>query len=91
MKKTKKELFGELTEMYVCEKCGKEFIDSKEAARAQKAVWSKMREERKVIKFGGSSAITIPKKPNSFFPRGSVVEIDFDLGKKELKVKKVHD
>lgn len=91
MKKKKQELFGEVTEMYVCENCGKEFIDSKEAARAQKAIWSRVREERKVIKFGGSNAITIPKKLNDLFPTGSVVEIDFDAGTKELRVKKLHN
>ena len=91
MIKKKKEIFGELTEMYVCNKCGKEFIDSKEAERAQKSIWSKIREERKVIKFGGSNAITIPKKLEKIFPKGSVVEIDFEPEKKELIVKKIHD
>ncbi len=88
MKEEIKEMFGEKTKFLACKKCGEELIGIKEAIRMQEKLLPKIDEDRKVIKVGGSIAVTLPSQLDTIFKPGSTVHINFDSKNMELRVKK---
>jgi len=81
-------MFGEKTRSFVCKKCGEELIGIKEAIRVQEKLLPEIDESRKVIKVGGSAAVTLPSKLGTIFKPGSTVHVNFNAKKMELTIRK---
>lgn len=81
-------LFGEKIKIYVCSRCGNKLIPLKEAVKVQEKVIPKVETQRKLVKFGGSIAVTLPKELKNIFKKGEKVRVFFDPHEMELRIKK---
>lgn len=88
MKKKFERIYGEETRVFVCSKCGEELVLLKDAIKLQEKLLPKIETTRKLVKFGGSIAVTIPKELKAVFRKGDKVKVFFDPSSMELRVKK---
>ncbi len=88
MKEKEDTLFGESVKIYVCGRCGNKLVPLKEAIRVQQKVIPKVETTRKLVQFGGSIAVTLPKQLKSIFKKGEKVKVHFDPKEMELVIKK---
>ena len=88
MKETESMLFGEKVKTYVCDRCRNKLIPLKEMIKIQQKIIPKIETSRKLVQFGGSIAVTLPKELKSFFRKGETVKVCFDPNEMELKIKK---
>ncbi len=88
MKIRTERIFGENVKVKVCGSCGNRLVSLDEAIKLQEKIVPRLHVEKKIIKIGNSSAITIPKDIQSFFLPGSKVSLDFDPKNMEIKIKK---
>jgi hypothetical protein len=89
MKEKKDTLFGESIKIYVCERCGNKLVPLKEVIKVQQKVIPKVETFRKLVQFGGSIAVTLPKELKSVFRKGEKVRVYFDPTEMELRVRKI--
>ncbi len=88
MKVRAEKIFGENVKVKVCENCGNKLVSLNEAIKLQEKIVPRLHIEKRIIKVGNSSAITIPKVIQSFFLPGSKVSLDFDPKNMEIKIKR---
>lgn len=81
-------MFGESVKAKVCPSCGYRLVKIEEAIRLQEKLLPKIHMEKRVIRLGDSSAITIPKKLKAFFAPGDKVLLDFEPKQMEIKIRK---
>ena len=81
-------LFGESVRAKVCTSCGYRLLNIDEVIKLQEKLLPRMHVEKRVIKLGDSSAITIPKKLKAFFAPGDRVLLDFEPKEMEIKIRK---
>lgn len=89
MRKEEEALFGIKVKTYVCGKCGNKFVPLKEAIKVQQKIIPKIETSRKLVQFGGSIAVTLPKELKPVFRKGERVKVSFDPKEMEIKVKKI--
>ena len=78
MKTISVKMFGEAFKAKHCPGCGNRIINLEIAMKLHDLLAPKLRCEKKIIKIGDSSAITIPKDIRHYFMPGSLVTLDFD-------------
>lgn len=88
MKEEQDSLFGEKVKTYACGNCGNKIIPLKEAIKIQEKVIPKVETTRKLVKFGHSIAVTLPKELKMIFKGGETVKVYFDPKEMEVIVKK---
>ena len=88
MKKRESELFGEKIQVYFCDRCKNELIPVKEVIKVQEKVMPRIETTRKLVGFGNSIAITLPKELKNLFKKGEFVKVTFDPKEMELTVRK---
>ncbi len=88
MKEKEDDLFGVKVKTFACSRCGNKIIPLKEAMRVQQKILPKIETSRKLVQFGGSIAVTLPKELKSVFKKGEKVRVSFDPKDMEIKVKK---
>ena len=81
-------LFGEEYKAHECTSCGTRTINLEAAMKLHEKIAPKINCEKKVIKIGESSAITIPKELKRFFFPGSIVSLNFDPYEMAITIKK---
>lgn len=81
-------LFGEKVRAKVCASCSYRLVNINEAIKLQEKLLPKIHVEKRIIKLGDSSAITIPKKLKSFFAPGDKIILDFEPKEMEIKIRK---
>jgi len=81
-------MFGEKVKAKVCSGCGYRLVSIDEAIKLQEKLLPKVHMEKKIIKLGGSSAITLPKKLKPFFAPGEKIVLDFEPKYMEIKIRK---
>lgn len=81
-------LFGENVKAKVCPSCGYRLVNVREAIKLQEKLLPKMHLEKRIIKLGDSSAITIPKKLKTFFAPGDRVLLDFEPKQMAIRIRK---
>jgi DNA-directed RNA polymerase subunit M/transcription elongation factor TFIIS len=89
MKEKEDTLFGEKVKTYVCGKCGNKLIPLKEAIKVQQKTIPRVETSRKLVQFGGSIAVTLPKQLKTIFRKGEKVKVYFDPNEMELRIKKL--
>ena len=89
MKKEEETLFGIKVKVYVCGKCGNQLLPLKEAIKVQQKIIPKIETSRKLVQFGGSIAVTLPKELKPVFRKGERVRVTFDPKEMEIKIKKI--
>ena len=88
MEEKKDNLFGVEVKTFVCSKCGNKMIPLKEAIKVQQKILPKIETSRKLVQFGGSIAVTLPRELKTVFKKGEKVKVSFDPKDMELKIKK---
>lgn len=88
MEGKEKDFLGEKVRIYYCPKCGNKLIPLKEAIKAQEKIIPKINTTRKVVKFGNSIAVTLPKDLKTVFKGGDKVRLFFNPKEMELIIKK---
>ncbi len=89
MVEKRERIHGELVRVFACPKCGKELVLLKDAIKLQEKLIPKIETSRKLVKFGGSIAVTLPKELKSVFRKGEKVRVYFDPSEMELRVRKI--
>jgi hypothetical protein len=89
MIKEEEALFGIKVKIYVCSKCRNKLIPLKEAIKVQQKIIPKIETSRKLVQFGGSIAVTLPKELKPVFRKGERVKVSFDPKEMEIKVRKI--
>lgn len=82
-------IYGESCRVFTCPKCGKELVMLKDAIKLQKRLMPKVETSRKLIQFGGSIAVTLPKELKPIFRKGERVRVSFDPADMELRIRKM--
>ena len=88
MKEKEEDLFGEKIRVFVCPKCRNELLLLKEAIRVQEKIIPRVETTRKLVKFGHSIAVTLPRELHTVFKKGEEVRVSFDPHEMELTVRK---
>lgn len=88
MKEKFEKIHGEKVRVFSCQKCGKELVMFKDAIKLQEKFLPKIETTRKLVKFGGSIAVTLPKELKIVFKKGDKVKVFFDPTSMEIIVKK---
>ena len=88
MESKRVKMFGESVRAKVCSSCGYRLVNINEAIKLQEKLLPKIHIEKRIIKLGDSSAITIPKKLKAFFAPGDRVLLDFEPKGMEIKIRK---
>ena len=81
-------MFGEIVKAKVCSKCGYRLVNIDEAIKLQEKMLPKIHVEKRIIRLGDSSAITIPRQLRIFFAPGEKVILDFKPSNMEIKIRK---
>lgn len=81
-------MFGESVKAKVCSRCGYRLVNIDEAIKLQEKLLPKIHVEKRIIKLGDSSAITIPRQLKAFFAPGERVILDFKPSNMEIKIRK---
>lgn len=89
MLEKKEKVRGESVRVFACPKCGKELVLLKDAIKLQEKLIPKIETSRKLVKFGGSIAVTLPKELKLIFRKGEKVRVYFDPNEMELRVRKL--
>lgn len=82
-------VYGESCRVFSCPKCGKELVMLKDAIKLQERLIPKIETSRKLIQFGGSIAVTLPKELKQIFRKGERVKVCFDPNEMELRIRKM--
>lgn len=88
MKEKFENIYGEKVRVFSCQKCGKDLLMVKDAIKLQEKLLPRIETTRKLVKFGGSIAVTLPKELKAVFRKGDRVKVFFDPRSMELRVKK---
>lgn len=81
-------LFGEEYSAKQCPKCGTRVINLDLALKMHERLLPRLSCEKRIIKIGDSSAVTIPREIRRFFLPGSAVKMDFDPHEMEIRIRK---
>lgn len=89
MREQEETLFGIKVKTYVCSKCDTKLIPLKEAIKVQHKIIPKIETSRKLVQFGGSIAVTLPKELKPIFKKGERVKVYFSPKDMEIRVRKI--
>lgn len=89
MKEKFERIYGERIRVFNCPKCGKGLVMFKDAIKLQEKLLPKIETTRKLVKFGGSIAVTLPKELKPIFRKGEKVKVYFNPSEMELRVRKM--
>ncbi|MBI4170868.1 MAG: hypothetical protein HY514_04180 [Candidatus Aenigmarchaeota archaeon] len=81
-------MLGETFKAKECPACRSRIVNLDIAMKLHDKIVPKLKCEKRIIKIGDSSAITIPKGIRHFFLPGSVVTLDFDPQEMAMTIRK---